>query len=200
MKSFSNITEFNLPLIETERLLLRMFEARDLDFAFRLFNDDEVQKYISPENRRTREQMKVALQNFVKRWQERGFGLWCVSEKSGGKMFGYGGFQYFDRTTDVEVLFAFSRNFWGKGFATETAKACLRFGFEELRLEKIFAAVHFQNTASRRVLEKIGMTYEKREPHYGVDTIVYVISRDDFEPPEDIYKLIYGSFDKQQMN
>lgn len=195
MESPAKITKFDLPLIETERLLLRMFEARDLDSAFRLFNDEEVQKYLSPENRRTRERMKVTLQNFVKRWRERGFGLWCVSEKSGDKMYGYCGFQHFDETPDAEVLFAFFKDFWGKGFATEAAKACLKFGFEELHFEKVFAATHPENTASVGVLEKIGMTFEKRNAHYGIDTVRYVNSRDDFEPSENFYKLTCGSSD-----
>ncbi len=192
MKSHAYATKSNLPLIETKRLLLRMFEDGDLDFVYRLFNDEEVQKYLSPENRRTREQMKITLRNFGKRWQERGFGLWRVSEKRSNKIFGYCGFQYFDETQDVEILFAFFKDFWGKGFAAEAAKACLKFGFEELQLKKVFAATHPENTASRCVLEKIGMTFEKRNAHYGIDTMTYVISRCDFEPSKDIYKLRYN--------
>jgi len=195
MESPVNITKLDLPLVETNRLLLRMFEAGDLDSAFRLFNDEEVQKYLSSENRRTCEQMKFTLRNLVKRWQERGFGLWCVSEKGSDKMFGYCGFQYLDKTPDVEVLFAFFKDYWGKGFATEAAKASLKFAFEELQLEKVFAVTHPKNTASRSVLEKIGMTFEKRNAHYGIDTITYVISRRDFEPSVDIYKLTYNNSD-----
>lgn len=195
MESLACTKKFDLPLIETDRLLLRMFEVRDLEFALRLFNDAAVQRYLSPENRRTREQMEVTLLNFVKYWQERGFSLWCVSEKSSGKLLGYCGFQYFDETPDVEVLFAFFEDFWGKGFATEAAKACLKFGFEELQLEKIFAAAHPENAASRCVLEKIGMTSEGTNRHYGIETITFVISRDDFEQAENIYRLTYNNFD-----
>ncbi len=191
----ARITKFDLPLIVTGRLRLRMFESGDLEAAFRLFNDEEVQKYLSPENRRTREHMKVTLRNFVKRWQERGFGLWCVCQKNGGEMLGYCGFQYFDETSDVEILFAFFKEFWGSGFAAEAAEACLKFGFEELRLEKVSAAAHPENTASRRVLEKIGMSFEKRNDHYGIDTTTYVISRNDFEFSQDNYELTYGKFD-----
>ena len=197
MESPVNITKLDLPLVETNRLLLRMFEAGDLDSAFRLFNDEEVQKYLSSENRRTCEQMKFTLRNLVKRWQERGFGLWCVSEKGSDKMFGYCGFQYLDKTPDVEVLFAFFKDYWGKGFATEAAKACLKFGFEELHLKKMFAATHPENTASRCVLEKIGMVCQEKTTHYGIDTITYVISHCNFDPPEDIYKLTYNNSDYQ---
>jgi len=191
MKISADVTKFALPLIETKRFLLRMFEDRDLDSMFQLFNDEEVQKYLAPENRRTRRQLETTLQNLARHWKERGFGLWCVSEKSGGQMFGYCGFQHFDKTSDVEILFGFLKDFWGNGFATEAANACLKFGFEELRFKKVYAATHPENTASSCVLEKVGMVFEKRTTHYGLETITYSISRSSFEPFEDFYKLKY---------
>lgn len=148
------------PLIETGRLRLRMFEARDFDSAWRLFNDERVQRYYSPANKRTREQTKVTLDNLTKRWRERGFGMWCVGEKSGDAMRGICGFQYLNETPAIEILFAFHETAWGRGFATEAASAALRYGFEILRFEKVFAATHLENAASHRVLEKIGMVFE----------------------------------------
>lgn len=195
MKSPGCAAKYNFPLIETNRLWLRMFEVRDLDSAFRLFNDDAVQKYLAPQNRRTREQMKTTLQNFLQRWQERGFGLWRVSEKGSDKMFGYCGFQYLDKTLDVEISFAFFKDFWGKGFAAEAANVCLRFGFEELLFAKVYAATHPDNLASRGVLGKIGMDFEISTTHYGIDVVTYSISRGDFSPAEKSYKLTYQNFD-----
>lgn len=184
------VTKLNLPTIETARLRLRMFADRDFDSTWRLFNDPEVQKYLSPENRRARAQVKTILDNSVEHWKRRGFALWCVSEKSRDTMCGYCGFQYFDETPAVEILFAFHKNAWGKGFATEAANASLRFGFERLQLKKIYAATHPENTASRAVLEKIGMVFETRTTHYGIDTATYSISRGGFVPGVDFYKLI----------
>ena len=190
----AHTVKFNLPLIETERLRLRMFEARDLDSAWRLFNDPEVQKYLSPENRRTRQQLKIILRNSVEYWKHRGFALWCVEEKSRNSMCGYCGFQYLDTTSAVEIVFAFDKNFWGKGFATEAANAALKFGFEQLKLEKIFAATHPENTSSRRVLEKIGMVFEERATYYGIETATYSIANGNFKPREVFYKLVYKNF------
>ena len=195
MKSSADITKFGLPILETKRLLLKMFEDRDLESAWRLFNNDAVQKYLSPKNRRTRERMKITLQNLAKNWKERGFGLWRVSGKSSEEMFGYCGFQYLDRTPEIEILFAFHKDFWGNGIATEAANACLRFGFEELMFEKVFAVTLPENTASRRVLEKIGMVFEKRTTLYKLKTVTYSISRGNFEPTEDFYKLSYKNYD-----
>lgn len=191
MKSQTNDEQFRFPLIETERLMLRIFEADDLDTAFVLFNDDDVQKYLSPANRRTREQLKITLEKLALRWKERGFGIWCVCEKDDKKMIGYSGFQYLDNTPQVEILFGFLKDSWGKGFATEAAKACLRFGFEEAQWSKVYAATHPENLASRCVLEKIGMAFDKKLAYYQIDSISYTISRDEYTPSKDFYRLNY---------
>lgn len=191
MEKQSTDEQFNFPLIETERLTLRMLNADDLDVAFVLFNDGDVQKYLSPSNRRTRQQLKITLKNLTLRWKERGFGIWCVCEKDSKKMIGYSGFQYLDKTPQVEILFGFLKDYWGKGFATEAANACLRFGFEEVQFEKLCAVTHSENLASRCVLEKIGMAFDKKSEHYQIDSITFTVSRDEYKPSRDFYKLGY---------
>ncbi|MDQ3130337.1 MAG: GNAT family N-acetyltransferase [Acidobacteriota bacterium] len=125
MKLPTNET-FKFPIIETERLILRMFEADDFDAAYLLFSDTDVQKYLSPANRRTPEQMRVTLEKLATRWLERGFGIWCVCDKNSGGVIGYSGFQYFEKSSEVEILFGYLKEFWGNGYATEAARACLR--------------------------------------------------------------------------
>lgn len=166
------------PVIKTERLCLRMFEARDLDAAYKLFNDQDVQKFLSPKNKRTRRQLEILLKNVVGYWSDKGFGLWCVTEKHIGEMIGYCGFQQFDKTENVEIVFGFLKEYWGRGFATEAASACLIFGFEKLSFKKIFAATNPENVASIRVLEKTKMTFVKKEFHYEMETVIYSISKD----------------------
>jgi [ribosomal protein S5]-alanine N-acetyltransferase len=170
-------TEKNLPLLETERLLMRMFDPKDLDDLDELFNDEEVQKHLVPQNKRNREQVLKLLENLVRRWKERGFGIWCVTEKDTGKVVGYCGFQFFDKTTDIELLFGFKPKYWGKGFATESAKASLKFGFEKLSFQKVYAATDPQNIASRRVLEKLNMNFVSKETYYGIELVTYSIDK-----------------------
>ncbi len=177
------------PVIETERLLLRMFRAEDLDAVYHLFNDADVQKYLSVENKRTREQLKTTLENLVSRWDERGFGMWCVTEKKTGEIAGYCGFQYFDNMPQVEIVFAFLKSFWGSGFATEAAKACLRFWFDELTSKEMFAATSPDNHASLRVLEKIGMCYVEQSARYRMKLVTYSISRNKYQADNYFYKL-----------
>jgi ribosomal-protein-alanine N-acetyltransferase len=184
------------PVIETERLLLRMFRAEDLDAVYHLFSDADVQKYLSVENKRTREQLKVTLKNLVNRWDERGFGVWCVTEKKSAEVIGYCGFQYFENKPEVEIMFAFLKGFWGKGFATEAANASLRFWFEELTLEKMFAATSPGNTASRRVLDKIGMRFVEPSNHYRMELVTYSTSRNEYRADDSFYKLTHLDFSR----
>lgn len=184
------------PVIETERLLLRMFRAEDLDTVYHLFNDADVQKYLSVENKRTREQVKITLANLVKRWDERGFGVWCVTEKKTDQVIGYCGFQMFDNMPEVEIMFAFLKDFWGRGFATEAANAGLRFWFEELTLKKMFAATSPGNTASRRVLDKIGMCFVEPSEHYKMNLVTYSVSRNEYRTDDSFYKLTHLDFSR----
>lgn len=177
MKSQAVKKQFVYPIIETNRLLLRMFEEKDLETAYKLFNDSDVQKYLSPKNRRTREQLCVLLKKAVSYWSEKGFGLWCVTEKHIGEMIGYCGFQTFEKTENIEIVFGYLKEHWGKGLATEALKACLDYGIEKLSLEKIFAVTNPENIGSIRVLEKAGMNFLNKENHYEMDTVIYSISK-----------------------
>ncbi len=178
-KSNNNANGFYYPQIETERLLLRMFEPKDLDAAFVLFNDAEVQKYLSPQNQRNREQLKILLEKCLKYWEERGFGVWCVTEKNAGKMIGYCGFQYFDKTTEIAIVFGYLKEYWGKGFATEAAEECLKFGFEKLSFKKIYAVTDPDNLASLHVLEKVRMLLCEKIVHYEMNTVTYAILKNE---------------------
>lgn len=186
-KSNVGINNFYYPQVETKRLCLRMFRPDDLDAAYLLFNDQEVQRYLSPQNKRTREQLKTLLEKCRKYWEERGFGVWCVTEKMVGQMIGYCGFQYFDKTKDVEIVFGFLKQCWGKGFATEAAKACLKYGFENLSLNRILAATDPNNIASRRVLEKIRMRLSEKSLHYEMNTVTYAISQSQYQSHAKFY-------------
>ncbi len=189
MKLQTDEQPFPIPQIETERLLLRSFEAADFDAAYRLFNDADVQKYLSPENKRTREQLKITLEQLRLRWAERNFGIWCVCEKTNRKMIGYSGFQFLDKTGNIEIVFAYLKEHWTKGFATEAANACFRFGFENLEAEKIYAVIHPENGASERVLKKIGMSFERTSEHYRMNLTTYAVARDEYKPAENFYSL-----------
>lgn len=175
-------------MIETERLRLRMFVPDDLDALAAIWGDREVMRYILTEPR-TREQTAVSLQRMIERWQTQSFGIWAIAEKPGGELLGYGGFQLLAETPEVELLYGLARKHWGRGLATEAARACLRYGFEEAQLPRIVAVADPQNVGSYRVMEKIGMRYEKLTRHYGFEVVCYALTREEFQPDGSLYVL-----------
>ena len=113
----------------------------------------------------------------VDHWTRHGFGPWVVIHQADQACIGHCGLKYWPESSDVEVFYALDKRYWGQGLATEGARASLRYGFETLQLERIIAAARLENRASRRVLEKLGMTYEGDMPFGPLTVARYVIER-----------------------
>lgn len=176
-----------MPAIETQRLLLRMFCPEDLDELARLFSDPGVMRYVADGQTVNRDEADKALQSIIRHWQTHGFGRWAVLDKQTREFVGFGGLRSLFGT--AEVVYHLATAHWGKGLATELARASLRFGFEEHQFERIVAIAKPLNSASIHVMEKIGMHYEKHASYYDIDVVQYTIGRDEFQPGEMAYML-----------
>jgi RimJ/RimL family protein N-acetyltransferase len=166
---------------ETARLLLRPFTTADFDDLYSLYSDPEVMRYIGA-GVRTREETEQGMVRTADHWSRIGLGMWAVFEKDTGRFVGRCGLQPLAETPEIEVGYALHREFWGRGYATEGALAALRFGFETAGLNRIVAIARPENTGSRHVMEKAGMTYERTVPSpYGIHEVVwYGLARDRF--------------------
>jgi RimJ/RimL family protein N-acetyltransferase len=173
-----------MPEIETTRLLLRMFTDDDLDDLSRIYSDPDVMRYLSG-HPLTREETAGWLRYFLAGWDDYGFGWWAVILKESGELIGHCGLQFIHMTPEVEVTYGLAREYWRKGLASESARACLWFGFAELALDHIYALADPGNIGSHRVMQRVGMRYDKTEYYkddmYDGDLIYYVISRDEHE-------------------
>jgi RimJ/RimL family protein N-acetyltransferase len=96
------------------------------------------------------------------------------------------------------VLYALAKRYWGKGLATEGARASLRYGFEHLKLKRIMAAALVDNNASRRVLEKIGLRYEKTFQFHDLAVAGYSLSRTDYRAADAQYRLVVSEDDGKE--
>jgi RimJ/RimL family protein N-acetyltransferase len=172
-----------MPEIETDRLLLRMFSRDDLDDLSRIYADIEVMRYLSG-HPLTREETAGWLNYFVAGWEDYGFGWWAVVLKESGELIGHCGLQFIHVTPEIEVTYGLAAAHWLKGLASEAARACLRYGFEQLKLARIFALADPGNTRSHRVMERVGMKYDRTEYYkddlFEGDLIYYVISRHEY--------------------
>jgi RimJ/RimL family protein N-acetyltransferase len=165
-------------ILETERLVLREWTLGDAQALFEICCDAEVMLYIGTgKPYKTVDEAEKFLRWAVVYQKENGFCRWAVVEKASGKIVGSCGYAYTHEMPEPELGYLFERAVWGKGFATEAARACLNYGFEKLGFREIIAITDLENTASQRVLEKIGFAQRGVEKIDGEDNLVFLARR-----------------------
>jgi len=150
-----------LPELETPRLTLRRLQFDDAPFLVQLLNEPSFIENIGDRGVRSIDDAHRYLREGPMAMYEKfGFGLWHTSRKDGVPV-GMCGLLKRDNLPDVDVGYAFLPQFWGQGFAQEAAAATLRHGARKFGLERVIAVVSEGNTGSIRVLEKLGMSFER---------------------------------------
>src|SRR2546423_4793541 len=180
-----------MPAIETDRLLLRKFRPDDLNDLAAMFGDPDVVRYVGNGQPADRDEANRALQSTLRHWEVNGFGRWAALDRATGTFIGFGGLRSLFGTP--EIVYHLGKEYWGKGFATELARAALRFCFEDRGFHRIVAVAKPANNASIRVMEKIGMSFEKQARYYDIDAVQYQIRRDDFTWQGSIYRILPDS-------
>jgi ribosomal-protein-alanine N-acetyltransferase len=163
--------------IETSRIRLRQFCADDLDAYAAIMGSYEVGKEFPKGTGHTREESKKSLDSIMNHWNKHGFGIWAMTDKQTNTLLGRCGLNLITETSEVEVDFVVAPKNWGRGFATEAAKAALEYGFTVLGLKRIIALAKPDNIASRRVIEKIGMHFVKNAQYWGITCAYYELSK-----------------------
>ena len=187
----------NVPVLETERLILRPYARADLEAVYLMVSDPEIRRFFPQGPDIKREDVLASLPKRLGFWRANGFGQFGVFEKPGDKMAGYCGLKFLDDTAEVEVYYGFFRDYWGKGYATESAAAVLRFGFQETPLERIVGVTHTENFASQKVLEKIGLKHEKQVFSYGMELNYFSIEKENYTLSDAPYTLSFKKTDDE---
>ncbi len=165
-------------MLETERLILRLLDERDVDAIHQMRSDANVMRFIREPQ--SREESANWVELVSSRWADEKIGFCAMIERSSEKFIGWCGLWQLKETGEIEVGYAVGKSFWGKGYATEAATRFLDFAFEKLQLEKVVAVTRPENAASRRVMEKIGMRYDYTGEFYGRDLAHYSITKEEF--------------------
>jgi ribosomal-protein-alanine N-acetyltransferase len=167
--------------LETDRLTLRRFTLDDLDSLARLWSDPEVTRYLPGGQPFPPERSERGLRFFMNHWESHGFGTWAVVLKAEPENFvGYSGIQYVLDGSAVELLYGLARPYWGQGYGFEAAQASLNYGFETAGLDQLIAVVFPGNTASRRIIEKLGFLPASGFQPYGPEVLYYTLDRQEY--------------------
>ena len=149
-----------LPII-TERLILRKLTEADVDNIFLLDSNPDVMKYVGVPPSISKEQSEKMIENILNQYEKNGTGRLAVIEKETNKFIGWSGIKLLTEEVNgfknvYELGYRFLPEFWGKGYATESAKASLDLGFNQLNAEKIYAYADVDNESSNHILTKLG--------------------------------------------
>lgn len=146
-------------ILETNRLLLRTFTVADAPFIYELNLDPDVTRYTGDPIKDLHHAEQVLEQVILPQYALYNHGRWAVHVKPELKFIGWCGLKTRPERNEIDLGYRFMKTSWGKGYATEAAYACLKYGFEKLNLQRIIGRAMPQNTASLRVLEKCNMQY-----------------------------------------
>ncbi|MEL6812549.1 MAG: GNAT family N-acetyltransferase [Bacteroidota bacterium] len=165
------------PTIETERLIIRELLPSDAEGMFELDSNPKVHLYLGNNPVDSMEKIHEVITMIRKQYIDNGIGRWAVEEKATGKFVGWTGFKVntelvINHMKDVfDLGYRFIKSAWGKGYASETAFACMEYAFENLDFDPIYGAADVKNAASNHILKKVGMKFVNEfdfegDPHY----------------------------------
>jgi RimJ/RimL family protein N-acetyltransferase len=173
-------TAVSTVILRTARQTLRLLEPDDAEMMFALNGDPEVMRFLPDGPYASVHAARLFLEQYQDVYRKDGFARWAAVEDATGAAMGWCGLRRLP-DGDVDVAYRYLRPAWGRGLATEAARASLQYGFEVLALPRIIARAAPGNAASIRVLQKIGLRYEKRENTDGHEWTVWASSREQWE-------------------
>jgi ribosomal-protein-alanine N-acetyltransferase len=183
---YENIAE-KYPTLTTERLRLRPLTIQDAADVFEYALDPEITTYTVWYPHETLQDSQIFIQSILNQYKKEEIAAYGIELKKEKKIIGTCGFiDYDENHNKAELAYALSRNYWGRGFATEAAMEFIHYEFETLQLNRIEAGCHASNVQSERVMKRLGMQYERtlRNDMFvkGTyrDTKMYAILRDEY--------------------
>lgn len=166
-----------MSVVETARLKLVPLTARFNEDLFWLFHEPEVADWLFLTGPPTREQLAARTTAHEQIWAERGYGMFAVVEKASDRFVARVGAMLTPETGRMEIAWSTTRDAWGKGYASEAARASIDFAFAHSALDALDCYLRPDNTASRRVAEKVGFRYQDTRYLYDRPLRYYCVER-----------------------
>ena len=169
----------DVPQVVTARLRLRGWRDADRSSFARMNADPRVSEHlVGPISRDDSDDMVDRVQTC---WRKRGYGLWAAEERASGLFAGYIGFWNPDGWPGFELGWTLRRSFWGRGLATEGARAALRFAFTDMQQSDVISLIYPENAASIRVAERLGERLVEPVEVMGQTALLYRITRGEWQ-------------------
>jgi RimJ/RimL family protein N-acetyltransferase len=161
-------------ILETARLRLRPLTQSDVDLWVDLQADERVNRFTGSYTRQTALDRLAWIEE---QWSTRGHGLFAVELKESGEFLGRGGLHYWEQFDEVEAGWTLRPEAWGRGYATEAARAFLDWGFATLDVPYVTAMIKAANTPSVKVAERLGFTVRRQDALFDEPVTVYALDR-----------------------
>lgn len=168
----------NIVTLETERLTLRMFREDDFEQYAGICADPEVMRFLGEGRTLNHLETWRHMAFIVGHWCLRGYGLWAVEERASGRLVGRIGFINPEGWPGFELGWTLARECWGKGYATEGARAALEYAFTKMNREHVISLIHPDNLASIKVAERLGEKVKGTTELFGNELFIYGIDRE----------------------
>lgn len=172
-------------IIETERLEIREILTSDIDGMFDLDADHEVHEYLGKQPVQNKEQSREVIAFIRQQYVDNGIGRWAIIDKQTQDFVGWTGLKYVTEATNnhinyYDLGYRLRKKYWGKGIATESAIASLRYAFDSLGANEVYAMADINNDGSNNILQKIGFTRVETFDLDGVAHHWYKITKEEF--------------------
>ena len=165
-----------IPTLQTTHFTLCPLKPDDAVVVHRIYQTEGVLRYFPNPTPPPLDKVQRFIAGQQAHWEKYGYGNWGILPAGEKEIVGWAGLQFLPELNETEVGFLLDRPFWGKGYATEAARASLDFGFEHFDLGHIIALVHSENLASRRVIAKCGMVYVETLSLWGMELMRHTTS------------------------
>ena len=167
-------------MLETERLVLRPVSADEVGSLHRISNEPNVRLYLWDDEPISEATVKSLIAQGARMFSKERIGVFGIRMHGREALLGFCGFVRLEGMEESELWYELTQEVWGRGLATEAARACVRYAFEDVGMERVIAGADAPNTASLRVIEKLGMSYLGNINPSAPEEPYFALYREDF--------------------
>ncbi len=171
--------------LETKRLIIREIVNEDLDGMYELDSDPDVHKYLGNKPVRSKREIIESIDFIRGQYTDNGIGRWAIIYKATNEFIGWTGLKYVTNSTNghinyYDLGYRLIKRYWGQGIATESALPSLKYAFDKLSANEVFAMAECENIGSNKILRKLGLRFVEVFDYEGIKHNWYKIKKEEF--------------------